>query len=217
VFLAGDGTNVYNGGLGVDTVDFTPFLSTAQPLYVNLQSGYAVDAPGFEIGITPQLGNGEFFNDTLIGIENVSGSLVVPNVLIGSNADNTLIGGDHNDWIEGDAGNDVIRAGAGDDIVRGGPGGDSLFGGAGDDTFLFYASDGGSFHEVQDYRGGEDRFYFVDATNISGLTSNGVSGGTEYTFNVTFTNGDTENYAVLSLDNSLTVVLSPLPPQYDLA
>ena len=53
LFLAGVGTNLYNGGLGVDTVDFTPLLSTSQPLYVNLQSGYAVDASGFDVGITP--------------------------------------------------------------------------------------------------------------------------------------------------------------------
>jgi Ca2+-binding RTX toxin-like protein len=220
VFLAGVGTNLYNGGLGVDTVDFTPFLSTSQPLYINLQSSYAVDAPGFNIGITPQLGNGENFNDTLIGVENVSGSLVVPNFLIGSNDANTLIGGDHNDWIEGGAGGDVIRAGAGNDIVRSGPGVDIVFGGAGTDTFVFYESDHSAPFEIKDYSSDEaDTLYFVGAAGISGLTSNvdPGGGGTFFEWDITWDSGNTDHYSLLSVDNGISIVASDFPPFYDLA
>ncbi|MEI6641302.1 MAG: hypothetical protein WCL10_04655 [Novosphingobium sp.] len=90
--------------------------------------------------------------DTLVGFENLSGSNIGADTLIGDLNDNvlrgnggddtlvgqggndTLSGGNGNDALRGEAGNDVLAGDKGNDLLNGGDGADNLSGGAGLDT-----------------------------------------------------------------------------------
>ncbi len=113
----GAGNDVLDGGAGTDTATYA---SAGGAVHVNLATGQATGAAG---------------NDTLIGIENVTGSKY-DDTLIGDGGANVLSGGAGNDTLSGGAGNDTLDGGAGDDV---------LDGGAGTDTAT-YASAGGAVH-----------------------------------------------------------------------
>ena len=111
---------------------------------------------------------GDAEGDTLLHIENVSGSafddritgdsennrlvgLEGDDTLVGGMGDDELIGDDGNDSLSAGIGNDTLTGGAGDDVLEGGIGNDLLSGGqgndvlkgeAGDDTYLFNIGDG---------------------------------------------------------------------------
>ncbi len=106
--LAGNaGNDAMNGGEGTDWADYASAGSGGVGVQVNLTTGSAT-------------GEG---NDTLSGIENVSGS---------SFAD-SLRGDAGNNVINARGGNDAVNGRAGDDTINGGPGSDELGGGSGDD------------------------------------------------------------------------------------
>lgn len=98
----GDGNDVLIGGLGNDTLiggagqDRADYSGTGGGLIVNLATGTASGAAG---------------NDTLTGIEDVTGST-------------------SNDVITGDANANILRGGGGADVLNGGAGNDQLFAGA---------------------------------------------------------------------------------------
>lgn len=95
--LAGDtSSDTYDGGDDIDTVDYT---NADNGVSVNLNAGTAS-------------GNG---NDTLISIENITGSA-------------------HVDTLRGDGNANVISGGGGNDILYGGLGSDTFHGGGGNDT-----------------------------------------------------------------------------------
>ena len=97
--LQGDaGNNVLNGGLGSD---FVSYSSATGSVTVNLQSGSATGAAGF---------------DTLISIENA----------IGSNFADTIFGSNLNNVIASGGGNDIINASLGSDVIDGGLGTDTV-------------------------------------------------------------------------------------------
>ena len=115
----GEGDDTLNGGEGSDTADYSvaPAGATAADaaVTVNLATGGEVaDAYGDE--------------DTLIGIENVTG---------GIGAD-TLTGDDDPNVLSGGAGDDTISGGDGDDTIDGGTeqSAGMLSGGAGTDTLI---------------------------------------------------------------------------------
>jgi Ca2+-binding RTX toxin-like protein len=112
----GGGTDILNGGDNVDTVTY---YSSPVGVLVSLREHYAY--------------NGDAAGDTLINIENLTGSAYsdslsgddYANVLIGmgendtlhGHGDNdTLIGDDGNDWLVGDAGADTMIGGMGNDV-----------------------------------------------------------------------------------------------------
>lgn len=95
VFIAGAGSDSLNGGLGVDTVDYS--RSTAA-IAVNLTNN--ITSGGYAQG------------DTLLGIEN----------LIGSDYDDTLAAALFGGTISGGLGNDTLISGAGADTLDGGAG-----------------------------------------------------------------------------------------------
>ena len=113
-FYAGLGNDVYNGGAGTDTINVS--LGT-QDITVNLATGIATG-----------LGN-----DTLVSIENITGSRF-NDTLTGSSVNNVIDGGAGNDQIYGGAGNDTLYGGAGNDQIDGGSGNDVIYDGAGNDT-----------------------------------------------------------------------------------
>ena len=104
-------THVYNGGAGVDTIDYS---ARTNPLTIILNN-LAVSGEATEKDVVNT------------DVENVVGGDGA-DLIVGSSSDNTLFGG---------LGNDVIYGMAGDDTIIGGEGNDTLFGGDGDDTFMF--------------------------------------------------------------------------------
>ena len=95
VLSGGAGADKLVGGNGVDTADYS---SSAVGVTVNLTTGANSDG------------------DTLVGIENVTGT-VFDDVLSGDVGANTLIGGDGNDILLGDAGADLLIGGDGIDVA----------------------------------------------------------------------------------------------------
>jgi Ca2+-binding RTX toxin-like protein len=107
------GDDIYNGGNGSDTVDYSS--EYANSVTVNLGLTTAQHTVGTKL-------------DTFLSIENVYGSRNHTNNLTGNAADNTLSGGD---------GNDTLSGGGGNDTLSGYEGNDKLDGGAGTDTVVF--------------------------------------------------------------------------------
>jgi Ca2+-binding RTX toxin-like protein len=113
VIDAGAGTNVLNGGAGIDTASYA----------------YATAAVTANLGLTTAQATGGSGSDTLLNFENLTGS-AYHDTLTGNALANTLNGG---------AGNDTLTGGAGNDLLNGGTGLDKLYGGAGADKFDFNA------------------------------------------------------------------------------
>jgi Ca2+-binding RTX toxin-like protein len=87
--------------------------------------------------------------DTLLNIENVSGSALGDTItgdagangLNGNGGDDSLVGGDGNDFLSGGQGNDTLDGGNGNDVLQGNDGNDALLGGAGVDNLRGNAGD----------------------------------------------------------------------------
>ena len=125
--LALGGTNVVDGGLGVDTMSFA-------------HDTRGIDLDMFDTGV--QL-TGEDTH-TVRNVENIVGS-DHSDQISGSGRDNVLAGMDGDDTIYGGYGDDVLIGGLGDDTLDGGlgndilismGGGDTMRGGSGSDTFI---------------------------------------------------------------------------------
>ena len=102
-FIGSNGEDVLTGGSGVDTVD-----------YSNLDKGIVAD---LEAGNVKKGFGSDGENDTVFGIENVTGTNQTDR-FIGNAADNTFVGLDGNDNFVGSTGNDSLIGGAGDyDLV----------------------------------------------------------------------------------------------------
>ncbi len=113
----GGGNNVLNGGGGWDRVAYgDPYVSSGVTVNLNLQ------------GSAQSTGQGM---DTLIGIENVSGTAFA-DTLIGDSGDNWLwglpggISSTNNDTLTGGGGNDLLTVGIGNHTLSGGSGTDSV-------------------------------------------------------------------------------------------
>ena len=98
--------NTFDAGGGTDWIDYST-ITGAISVVVDLSTGTAT-------------GDG---NDTLIGFENISGSI----------GGDTLTGDGNANIIDGYTGNDIINAGGGNDTIIGGDGDDDIDGGAGTD------------------------------------------------------------------------------------
>jgi Ca2+-binding RTX toxin-like protein len=108
-FFGSQGNDTFNGGTGVDTVDYSQ-TQTNGVLVALGPNGFAGD------------GNGG--TDTLISIENVTGS-------------------NQDDFLIGDAGDNVIRGLNGNDVIGGGAGADTLEGGEGSDWLVYQSTSAG--------------------------------------------------------------------------
>ena len=148
IFIDGDAINtgeVFNGGVGNDTLDAssTPILTDS--VTVNLGAGTRVVLAGN--------------TETLISIENYIGSASGSETIIGSSGINILTGGSGDNIINGEGGSDTINGGGGNDTITGGSGVDTIDGGSGDDTIIFST---GSFNDNINGGTGVDT---LDATN----------------------------------------------------
>jgi Ca2+-binding RTX toxin-like protein len=126
----GNGGDLLNGGAGNDLLDGGAGFDRAG--FSNPTAGVTVDLN--LQGVAQNTGQGI---DTLISIENVSGTSF-NDVLTGDSGDNWLWGSNGgNDTIFGGDGNDLIQAVKGDNILDGGPGIDTAsFNNNGDDSAL---------------------------------------------------------------------------------
>ena len=146
----GAGADTLNGGDGIDTADYS-----ASGLKVTV-------ALPLDPQRTSRGSGGDAAQDTLSGIENITGS-VFNDTLTGNKLDNQLIGNAGDDLLRGMDGNDVLIGdgatdanqdgiaddldadgipdgidgpGGGSDTLDGGFGDDRLYGGSGDDTLI---------------------------------------------------------------------------------
>ena len=117
VLAGGGGNDLLRGGAGADRLDGGTGTDTAT---------YYASAAGVTVDLASGTGSGgDAQGDTVIGIENLTGSSQGNDILIGTAGANTLAG-----W-------------GGDDVLRGGAGADTLDGGAGSDTASYYTSAAG--------------------------------------------------------------------------
>jgi Ca2+-binding RTX toxin-like protein len=122
----GEGNDIIDGGAGFDRAAFTVAVNDASIGETGVQAGATVD---LNIqGVAQDTGHGM---DTLIGIENVSGTTY----------DDTLIGNSGDNWIWGEGGNDNLQGGGGNDLVETDAGNSFMDGGSGVDTAGFRGSD----------------------------------------------------------------------------
>jgi serralysin len=112
----GAGDDVLEGAGGDDTLDGGEGTDTAS--YAGALAGVTVDLAG----AGPQ-NSGGAGSDTLIGIENLTGSAFA-DTLLGDSLANVLSGGSGNDQLTGDAGDDILDGGLGNDVLNGGAGAD---------------------------------------------------------------------------------------------
>ncbi len=145
-FLVGTGgNNLIDGGAGIDTVSYetatpppTTGATTGAGVVVNLTTTTAQNTGGSGY-------------DTLLGIENVTGSKFDDhltgtsdaNVLSGLAGADTLLGGAGDDLLDGGAGDDFLDGGSGTDLLDGGAGNDFLDGGSGTDTLSYKSAGSG--------------------------------------------------------------------------
>ena len=128
--------NVLNGGGGIDTASYAA-AAAAVTVSLAVASAQATGGAG---------------SDTLLGIENLTGSAFA-------------------DTLTGNAQANVLEGGAGDDRLNGREGADTLSGGAGADRFYFDVALGSGVDQIGDFGLG-DSFY------LDGLVFSGLAGGT---------------------------------------
>ncbi|WP_342240565.1 M10 family metallopeptidase C-terminal domain-containing protein [Inquilinus sp. OTU3971] len=109
--VGGDGDDLFEGGVGADRLDGGAGIDTAR--YYGSNGGVTVDLS------TGATSGGDAWGDTLVSIENITGSF----------GDDILIG---------NAGANVLKGLDGDDLLRGGAGADRLEGGFDTDTVSYY-------------------------------------------------------------------------------
>ncbi len=155
------GLDVFDGGVGTDTIDFSQFGSAT---YVNLgvTTGYEAWTSGTW---TSNASNATIAIADIANVENVKGTSH-SDTLIGNSGNNLLDGRGGNDNINGGAGSDTILGGSGNDVLNGGVGNDILTGGTGADLFQFNAGWGAD--TIKDFMAGSDK---VEFAGIAGVTS----------------------------------------------
>ncbi|WP_456389590.1 hypothetical protein [Profundibacter sp.] len=117
VLTGAAGDDTLDGGAGSDTASYAS-SSTAVNVYLNIFYGTT--------------GGGDAQGDTLVAIENITGS-DHDDILSGDGEANVLTGSGGDDTLYGRYGNDTLNGGAGNDTLLGGNGLDTLIGGDGDD------------------------------------------------------------------------------------
>jgi Ca2+-binding RTX toxin-like protein len=136
------GNDVFIGGAGIDSMDFTARGGAFVNLATNANSGSAAGDRFFSI---------ERIFGSLAGADRLVGGAERV-IFIGNGGNDVLAGGNGADSLYGGTGNDTLDGGSGDDAYLGGEeGSDRISGGAGDDTL-----DGGAGNDVLDGGAGRD-------------------------------------------------------------
>jgi Ca2+-binding RTX toxin-like protein len=139
ILTGGDGADWLEGGGGNDTADYG---DSSARVSVDLRTGVG--------------DGGSAEGDTLIGIENVQGSMH-RDILHGNDDANLLSGMGGDDELRGHDGPDVLDGGNGRDFLLGGGGGDTLNGGDDNDAASYFTSSAGVIVSlITDAAGGGD-------------------------------------------------------------
>jgi Ca2+-binding RTX toxin-like protein len=134
--------DVYDGGTGVDTIDYSNVIFADAIVTINLGIGKTSVAGGntetvshFENVVGSQGG------ETIVGNElaNLLDGAAGNDSLSGHDGDDRLLGGAGADDLTGGGGNDRLDGGAGSDRLAGSDGADRLTGGLDADSFVFSA------------------------------------------------------------------------------
>ena len=179
------GNDVFDGGDGIDRVDFiTKATGTAtEGVHVDLNiegvPQFVSASQGWDTFISIEEVRGSTFNDTLIGNEGgnfIVGGAGAPftdmgDLILGKGGDDALLGIDGNDTISGGTGADYLEGGDGKDRLDGGSEDDVLVGSAGDDSLI-----GGSGNDFFDPGEGNDR---IDAGSGDDLVESGSGNGND--------------------------------------
>jgi len=138
VLLGGEGNDLLHGGL-----DGAPITDAFIQDSDTLDGGSGIDTASYSqvqhgmfINLFQGLAFGQGNVDSLISIENITGTNFVDSI-VGDNNANGIQGAGGNDRLEGAGGNDFISGSTGNDTIIGGAGKDSLFGGSDADKFVF--------------------------------------------------------------------------------
>ncbi|NOU09795.1 MAG: calcium-binding protein, partial [Nitrospira sp.] len=140
--IGGTGNDLLNGGAGIDTADYRNRIGG-----IGATAGVTVN-----LNLTGAQNTGGAGSDTLVSIENLTGTTSyndtltgngANNVLSGENGNDTLNGGSGNDTLHGGGNNDQLFGGNGNDVLSGGSGNDLLNGGAGLDTASYATATAG--------------------------------------------------------------------------
>ncbi|MBC7768659.1 MAG: VCBS repeat-containing protein, partial [Phycisphaerales bacterium] len=150
--LAGDaGDNVLNAGLGDDTVSYAAALAGVS----------------LSLALAGQQNTGGAGLDTLIGVENLTGSAF----------NDTLTGDASANMLHGGAGVDVLNGGGGDDTLTADGGGDTLDGGDGSDLLrLTVGGNAPGNYSVSALLGGGE-LVFADGTVARNFERFDLTGG----------------------------------------
>jgi Ca2+-binding RTX toxin-like protein len=170
--------NVYDGGLGDDTIIFT----TANDSLLGEGSSEGNDNISFVGGLSLGATTTSFVLVDTLGNNTISGSDGNDSIVTGSGADflqggsvaatagldvgfgdDTIIAGGGNDYLFGGSGQDVLFGEADNDTLQGSTEQDTLVGGAGADVFLYqFESDLNTTLAdlITDFNPGEDKLYF---------------------------------------------------------
>jgi Ca2+-binding RTX toxin-like protein len=127
------GNDALKGGGGADHLDGGDGIDTA---------GYGESPQGVSVNLGGFVGGGEAAGDTLVDIENLSGSNY-DDSLSGDGGSNTLSGGAGMDNLYGEGGADTLNGGSDGDYLRGGSGADTLNGGSGYDCASYWDASAG--------------------------------------------------------------------------
>lgn len=174
----GSVANVYNGGVGDDTIIFT----TTNDSLLGEGSSEGNDNISFVGGLASGATITSFVLFDTLGDNTISGSDGNDSIVTGSGADflqggsvavtagtsvgfgdDTIISGGGNDYLFGGSEEDVLFGEDGDDTLQGSTDQDTLVGGAGADVFLYqFKSDvNGTLADlITDFNSGEDNIYF---------------------------------------------------------
>ena len=126
-----DGNDTLEGGLGDDLIDGGGGSDTAS--YEHASGAVTVG-----LNATGGFASGADGNDSLVSIENVTGS-AFNDFLTGNGGANVLTGGDGHDTLRGNGGDDSLYGGLGDDFLYGNAGNDLIDGGDGFDRAGFFS------------------------------------------------------------------------------
>jgi Ca2+-binding RTX toxin-like protein len=144
ILKGGGGSDELNGGAGSDTADYS---NSPDFVVIDFTTGFA--------------GVGDASFDTLISIENITGS-AFNDRLTGDHQANAIKAGAGDDQVRAFEGDDWVDGGAGNDILNGMAGNDTMFGSAGDDWL-----DGGGDSDTMSGGTGNDTFIVDSSADVA--------------------------------------------------
>ncbi len=134
VLFGGNGDDVLLGGAGADYIDGEG--NTLVGDTVSFSNAGARITLTLVNGGGTATGSGQGGGDTIVNVENITGS-AFNDILTGDANANTILGGAGNDTLNGGDGDDTINGQGGLDTINGGGGDDVLIGGPDADKFVY--------------------------------------------------------------------------------